>query len=217
MSNPDAFNAFQIKRAAHAVSRRDASLPSNKWNPFRHSGTGRRRNTWDPENQVGILAIDDIETTPARNYREASLDGVESMPVGHQHDNDHSLRVTIPESVQSTSEGHQEHDKKPESKNRLFKNVQPKEPYTIFNQLRRTLLGSWINLLLPAVPAGIVLNSLRGPTWETFIVNFVAVFPLYDMTNVAIAEIQMRMGRVLSDFVAISTRLVPGLIVWPHT
>lgn len=225
MSNPNSFNAFHIKRAAHAVSRRDASLPSDKWNPFRHVWTLQRRNTWDPENQTGTRPdheedagifppIERIQTAPERSYlREASLDEFESMPVGHQHDNDHDLRVTIPESVQSTPEGHQGHNKKPENKNDLFKNVEPKEPFTIFNQLRRTLLGSWINLLLPAVPAGIVLNSLRGATWETFIVNFIAVFPLYDMTDVAIAEIEMRMGRVLSDFVAISTRSVPGLIV----
>lgn len=95
---------------------------------------------------------------------------------------------------------------------RLFKNVQPREPFTIRNQLCRTLLGSWVNLLLVAVPAGITLNAVKGPTWETFVVNFIAVFPLYAITDIAVIEIEMRMGRVMSDFFAISTRLVFNII-----
>lgn len=44
--------------------------------------------------------------------------------------------------------------------------------------------------------------------WQTFVVNFIAVVPLYSLTDVAVVEIQMRMDRIISDFLVVSTRYV---------
>src|SRR5688572_3921323 len=48
--------------------------------------------------------------------------------------------------------------KKERKKSGIFKKVYPKEPFTFANQLQRTLLNSWINVLLVAAPVGIALN-----------------------------------------------------------
>lgn len=87
----------------------------------------------------------------------------------------------------------------------LFKSVHPREPFTVVHQIQRTLLAAWINILLACVPAGITLNFVLGPSISTFIINFIALIPLYFMTDLAMVEIDIRLGRVVSTFLNIST------------
>jgi Ca2+:H+ antiporter len=88
--------------------------------------------------------------------------------------------------------------KKKDGNHRMFKNVQPKEPYTVGNQLRRTLLNSWINVLLVAAPAGIGLNFAPGVSKiVVFVVNFIAIIPLAAMLSFATEEIALRTGETL--------------------
>lgn len=81
---------------------------------------------------------------------------------------------------------------------RLFKNVQPKEPFTVGNQIQRTLLSSWINILLIAAPVGIVLGALPDMNKiAIFVVNFVAIIPLAALLGFATEEIALRTGETL--------------------
>lgn len=94
----------------------------------------------------------------------------------------------------------------PKKKRGIFKTVQPIEPFTVANQIQRTLLGAWINVLLLAVPAGIIANYLNLVTVAVFVINLVAIFPLYFMTSFAMTEIELRLGPFMSGFLSISAR-----------
>jgi Ca2+:H+ antiporter len=88
--------------------------------------------------------------------------------------------------------------KEKEQKHRLFKSVQPKEPFTTGNQLRRTLLTSWINVLLVCAPIGIALNYVHSVDRRVvFVVNFIAIIPLAAMLSFATEEIALRTGETL--------------------
>ncbi|TPX07328.1 uncharacterized protein E0L32_010750 [Thyridium curvatum] len=80
---------------------------------------------------------------------------------------------------------------------RLFKHVEPKEPFTVGNQLQRTFLNSWINILLFAAPVGIGLHFTSVDPVAIFVVNFVAIVPLAAMLSFATEEIALRTGETL--------------------
>lgn len=80
----------------------------------------------------------------------------------------------------------------------LFRNVQPKEPFTVANQIQRTLLNSWINVLLVAAPVGVALNYVHSVNRvAVFVVNFIAIIPLAAMLSYATEEIALRTGETL--------------------
>lgn len=88
--------------------------------------------------------------------------------------------------------------KKKKKPNRMFKTLQPKEPFTFANQFRRTLLNSWINVLLIMAPVGIALNFVPSINKiVVFVVNFIAIIPLAAMLSFATEEIALRTGETL--------------------
>jgi Ca2+:H+ antiporter len=88
--------------------------------------------------------------------------------------------------------------KKKKKEHRMFKSVQPKEPYTVANQLQRTVLNSWINVLLVMAPVGIALNYVHSVNGVVvFVVNFIAIIPLAAMLSFATEEIALRTGETL--------------------
>ncbi|KAF3768045.1 Calcium/proton exchanger, partial [Cryphonectria parasitica EP155] len=105
-------------------------------------------------------------------------------------------------------------DKPPKKSHRLFKNVQPKEPFTVANQLQRTLLNSWINVLLVAAPVGIALGVIPNMNqYAIFVVNFVAIIPLAAMLSFATEEIALRTGETLGGLLNASFGNAVELIV----
>jgi Ca2+:H+ antiporter len=89
-------------------------------------------------------------------------------------------------------------DHKKEKDHRLFKNIKPKHPFTFANQLQRTLLNSWINILFLAAPVGIALNYVPSVSGVVvFVVNFIAIIPLAAMLSFATEEIALRTGETL--------------------
>ena len=91
----------------------------------------------------------------------------------------------------------QEEKSKP-TKSTRFKNVKPKEPFTVGNQIQRTILNSWINVLIVAAPIGIALNFVPGVSKiVVFVVNFIAIIPLAAMLSFATEEIALRVGETL--------------------
>ncbi|KKY13710.1 putative calcium proton exchanger [Phaeomoniella chlamydospora] len=91
------------------------------------------------------------------------------------------------------------------------KRLQPK--YTFANQIRATLLNSWINVLLVAVPVGIALNFTDVNKSVLFAVNFIAIIPLAAMLSYATEEIAMRTGETIGGLLNASFGNAVELIV----
>ncbi|KAK5998652.1 Vacuolar calcium ion transporter [Cladobotryum mycophilum] len=126
---------------------------------------------------------------------EASTD----RPVTTQStiDSETGLRNRKPEDGSPIVEEERD-DKKRPGKQGLFRHVYPKEPFTVANQLQRTLLSSWINVLLFAAPVGIALNYIKSvDRVAVFVVNFIAIIPLAAMLGFATEEIALRTGETL--------------------
>ena len=88
--------------------------------------------------------------------------------------------------------------KKAKKDSTFFKEVHPSEPFTVGNQLQRTLLSSWINILLIMAPVGVALNYIKSvDRVAVFVVNFIAIIPLAAMLSFATEEIALRTGEVL--------------------
>ncbi|CAK7266413.1 hypothetical protein SEPCBS119000_002016 [Sporothrix epigloea] len=88
-------------------------------------------------------------------------------------------------------------DKKHKKEGGMLKHVQPKEPFTVANQIQRTFLNSYINLLLIAAPVGIGLHFTSVDPVAIFVVNFIAIIPLAAMLSSATEEIALRTGETL--------------------
>ncbi|KAK4235865.1 Sodium/calcium exchanger protein-domain-containing protein [Achaetomium macrosporum] len=100
-------------------------------------------------------------------------------------------------SSSSTAENVKEPEKVKKSRT-FFKHLTPKEPFTVRNQLQRTLFNSWINILLVAAPAGIAINYVPSVNRiAVFVVNFIAIVPLAAMLGFATEEIALRTGETI--------------------
>lgn len=77
------------------------------------------------------------------------------------------------------------------------KELYHEEPFTLRNQLQRTIFSSWINLLLIAAPVGIALNYAGVDGKVVFTVNFIAIIPLAGMLSFATEEIALHLGESL--------------------
>lgn len=75
------------------------------------------------------------------------------------------------------------------------KKAKPK--ITVGAQIKATLLGSWVNVLLVCVPIGFALRYAHSNGYAVFIVNFVAIVPLAAMLSFATEELAMYTGETL--------------------
>jgi len=112
-------------------------------------------------------------------------------------------------------DGHGEHKgesegKKEKKDSRFLKHIKPKEPFTVVNQLQRTFLNSWINVLLIAAPIGIALNFTKVTPIVIFVVNFIAIIPLAAMLSFATEEIALRTGETLGGLLNATFGYGPG-------
>ena len=72
-----------------------------------------------------------------------------------------------------------------------------KQKFTWIGQLRATLLNSWINILLIAVPVGIIVHYTKVNPVIVFVVNFIGIVPLAAMLSYATEEIALRTGETI--------------------
>lgn len=211
-------NHYRIKRRAHNISRQS----SETWNVFRHlSWKPQRAETWNGgrlEAQAG--GNDDGEdlthanTSPypnSGNVRDISTSGTgqgtEDAAGKHQSEDSHDIPLIERNTQLRNRKGDQEDtvnqtpvDEADNSKTTkhqkeggFIRHVQPKEPFTVANQIQRTLLSSWINLLIVAAPVGIAINYIPAVDRKAvFVVNFLAIVPLAAMLGFATEEIALR-------------------------
>ena len=71
------------------------------------------------------------------------------------------------------------------------------QTFTAMEQLRATILNSWINVLLIFVPIGIAVNFTNIPKVGVFVINFIAIIPLAAMLSYATEEIALRTGETI--------------------
>ncbi|CEJ87978.1 hypothetical protein VHEMI04573 [[Torrubiella] hemipterigena] len=222
------FNYAQIKRKAHGgpnrtpFGRKRRAHAANEssdgtWNPFRHPQGYQlpaRAGTWDNDRH-GTTARPALPARAAsapivRRHSSASINQPKpTRPVPIQEVADH----VDEESLRNRRESRQDslHTNAQRSR-RFFQPVAPYTPFTVPNQIRRTLFASWGNLLLLLLPAAIALHSLRGDTVETFVVNFLATFPLQNLAENSLFEIQLRLGDSYASLLYITTFNVVQLI-----
>ena len=68
---------------------------------------------------------------------------------------------------------------------------------TFMSQLRATVFGSWINVLLLVVPVGFAVRYAPLNGVVVFVVNFIAIIPLAGMLSYATEELALRVGETL--------------------
>ncbi|KAF4513335.1 hypothetical protein G6O67_000617 [Ophiocordyceps sinensis] len=156
---------------------------------------------------------------PPRLGTPSGLESTSLMPDASKHPEEHAkspsldpgiaagLRNRRPDDESPTAVNAHAHDAAPPDderksaashKNGLIRHVQPKTPFTVANQLQRTFLSSWINVLIIAAPVGIVLNYVPSVgRVVVFVVNFIAIVPLAAMLGFATEEIALRTGETL--------------------
>ncbi|KAL7806352.1 Ca2+ transporter [Trichoderma gracile] len=214
------FNHADIKRKAHLVSRQSGE----SWNFFRHlswDSNKRRSQTWDGarleaqrEDNAAGEDLAHAATYPANNsipLRDTSTSGTGKQSVEDNHDRPLIVQPpTDTDGLRNRGRGDRDEvaaavaaaepvpDKPEKKKSGLIRHVQPKEPFTVANQLQRTLLNSWINVLLIAAPVGIALNYIKSvDRIAVFVVNFIAIVPLAALLSFATEEIALRTGETL--------------------
>ncbi|KAJ2726919.1 hypothetical protein GGI07_000247 [Coemansia sp. Benny D115] len=69
-----------------------------------------------------------------------------------------------------------------------------KQPFLI---LRRSLLNSWINVLLVLVPVGIASHPAKFPDVAVFLINFFAIIPLAKLLGYATEQLALHLGDAL--------------------
>ncbi|KND88816.1 Vacuolar calcium ion transporter [Tolypocladium ophioglossoides CBS 100239] len=123
---------------------------------------------------------------------QRSIDG-ESVGLRNRKPDDEAARQDAARVAEAVD------DKKTKKTNNstFFRHIEPKEPFTVANQLQRTFLNSWINVLLLAAPVGFVLNYASVSRVAVFVVNFIAIIPLAAMLSFATEEIALRTGETL--------------------
>jgi len=76
-------------------------------------------------------------------------------------------------------------------------------PFTIRNQLQRTIFNSWINVLLLFAPVGIALNYIPTSPVLIFVTNLLAIIPLLALSSFAVEELSLRTGETLGTLLSV--------------
>lgn len=84
---------------------------------------------------------------------------------------------------------------------------------SVVSQLKATLLGSWVNVLLVCVPIGFALRYSHSNGYAIFVVNFIAIIPLAAMLSFATEELAMYVGETLGGLLNASFGNATELIV----
>ncbi|KAI1493545.1 Sodium/calcium exchanger protein-domain-containing protein [Biscogniauxia mediterranea] len=227
MSQP--VNLYSIKNKAHNLSRRDSG-GSSIFNPFRHIGwEGHKRSntlndaelgeaTQAPENDTHLThqaTAPERLQTPNEEASRISKDAEHGDGTHKEPTETYDSQATTMDSPNGNgsvrrrgakddaipeADGDVE-DEKPKKKPGFLKHVEPSEPFTVKNQLQRTFLNSWINVLLVAAPVGIAIWFAGVDGRIVFGVNFIAIIPLAAMLSFATEEIALRTGEVLGGLI----------------
>ncbi|KAL8382661.1 hypothetical protein RB595_006441 [Gaeumannomyces hyphopodioides] len=216
-----AFNAYRIKRQANLLSRQSGPFAHIQWRKKQNTTF-----PLDVEKGHAAAAGDNEGSSPLTHVNSAPAGAFSSRDGDKERDsdsgaaaaaaaetasaapptNDAQLRNRKPEiprldtslARSGTAKQEETEEEKPKKKGSKFlKHIEPKEPFTVANQLQRTFLNSWINVLLIAAPAGIALHFTHASPILIFTINFIAIIPLAALLGFATEEIALRTGETL--------------------
>ncbi|KAK4042858.1 Sodium/calcium exchanger protein-domain-containing protein [Parachaetomium inaequale] len=211
---------------------------STRWNFFSH---GRTRSesllpTWPADHDLEGQPLTPAATAPNPRRAPSSEAKETAAPRPETGESSTSAEAQGPatetqgvlrqrtlgrdQSAEATAE-HAQETEKPKKDRTFFKHLTPKEPFTVRNQIQRTLFGSWINVLLLAAPVGIAINYIPAvDRIAVFVVNFVAIVPLASMLGFATEEIALRtgetMGGLLNATFGNAVELIIAIIALVH-
>lgn len=160
----------------------------------------------EPPRQPGTMSLDDAITgtkeegartrTPVSDEKAPSQRALVDGDAGLRNRKQEEDEAAKLEAAKADDNNGKKKPKK--EKTGLLRHVEPKTPFTVANQLQRTLLNSWINVLLVAAPVGIALNYVKSvDRIAVFVINFIAIIPLAAMLSFATEEIALRTGETL--------------------
>ncbi|KAL6898410.1 Ca2+ transporter [Trichoderma evansii] len=190
-------NTWDVARAEAQTDDNGTNLTQSVTSPYPQTGIreevpsipsipGTGAGTEEPAHKTSN-ETQEHETPLIRSQSGTDADGMRNRSKGDQ-DEKNAPVLSEPEDSKT---------KKPKQ-NGLFRHVHPKEPFTVANQIQRTLLSSWINVLLVAAPVGIAINYVPAvDRIAVFVVNFIAIIPLAAMLSFATEEIALRTGETL--------------------
>lgn len=198
------FNLFAGRsRTTSFTSRRPDDLESNRLAPSQTapakspSGSFTKETAHDrPETGESSAELTPTTANGEGQGSDADADGTTTQNTLRQR-RDQSTDESAAGGQALAAEAESEKKKEKES-HTFFKHLTPKEPFTVRNQIQRTIFGSWLNILLLAAPVGIAINYIPAVDRKAvFVVNFIAIVPLAGMLGFATEEIALRTGETV--------------------
>ncbi|KAK5660357.1 hypothetical protein OQA88_12898 [Cercophora sp. LCS_1] len=220
---PASVNSFQIRRQAAAASR---GTSGSNWKRFFRNILGRDTAS-SPDIEANLEARGSPIPSDSSGPASSKENGNGGVLLGSGTDAQDQLRRRTtgdgvePATLEVGVATEDEENKKKKKQRTFFKHIEPKEPFTWRNQLKRTIFGSWINVLLIAAPAGIAINYVHSVSRvAVFVVNFIAIIPLAAMLSFATEEIALRtgetMGGLLNATFGNAVELIVAVIALVH-
>ena len=175
--------ALQFMRTAKQVARGSGNNPPRRATFDVEKGAGRQEAWFSRVYSEPVVGISALRETPVTlDTKEGSSESPQRYVPSLMH--------------QSTKEiGNPSTGNGTRKKRRWYmgKNLDH-APFTVRNQLQRTIFDSWVNILLLAAPVGIAINFAGINGKAVFVVNFIAIIPLARMLSFATEEISLRVG-----------------------
>lgn len=114
-----------------------------------------------------------------------------------------------------TNKTDSDEEEKPEGLDRRTSTRRTKKQpiITPWTQFKHVVFGSWVNILLLAVPAGFAVNYAHLNGIIVFVINFIAIVPLAGMLSYATEELALHIGETLGGLLNASFGNAVELIV----
>lgn len=195
-----AFNLTKFKAAARRESRKHA------WDiPF----ISKRASTTPVDVESGehhATQLRNVQTDPGRSSR--NYDEEAGSP-SSAHGDTSGMRRRTPSEKETNGNGvpgsptnnKKEEKEEPKLKLGFIRHVEPKEKYTVANQLRNTVFNSWLNILFIAIPAGFACHYAGIDGRISFAVNFIAIIPLAALLSFGTEEVALRTGETIGGLI----------------
>lgn len=209
-----AFNLTKFKAAARRESRKHAWEFPGVFGK-KPQQPNRASTTSDLENGDAVRELPParhVNTAPessrANNYDEESGESPTAAYGSTAVDDGKSLRQRRSPGEKDELNGSagspgrdQEEKKEPKVILGFIRHVEPKEPYTVANQLRNTVFNSWLNILFVAIPAGFACFYAGVDGRIVFAVNFIAIIPLAALLSFGTEEVALRTGETIGGLI----------------
>lgn len=223
-------------RARHTAWK--ASKKGSNWNPWARKISHTGDSLYDEENPRGssdshhsrahseACAADGVELETRHRDNQGPVHAATMPPPSRDsskplHINSHangeaqdSGDASLTRRKTNKTDSEEEQEKPGLDRHASTKSRKRKQPViTPWTQFKHVVFGSWVNILLLAVPAGFAVNYAHLNGIVVFVVNFIAIVPLAGMLSYATEELAMHIGETLGGLLNASFGNAVELIV----